>query len=67
MKDYRKHISDRENSRCDAGMSLGVSLRNLTGDIKWVAGYRNLELNKKVSRNKDLGVTGIRWHLKQWN
>lgn len=48
-------------------MNLGVSIRNLSGDTKWVVGYRNLELKEKISRNKDLRVTGIRWYLKQWD
>lgn len=62
---WRKNVSGRENSECNAGMSLGVSIRNLSGAIKRVVGYKNLELKRKVCRDKDLGVSGIRLCLKQ--
>lgn len=57
----------RQNKLQIEGMSLGVSIRNLSGDIKWVVGYINLKFKGKVSQDEDLRVTGILWHLKQWD
>lgn len=59
MKDWRKDISDRANCEGNAGMSLGGSMRNLGGDIKWVVGYINLKLKGKGTRDEDLRVTAL--------
>lgn len=42
-------------------------MRNPGGAVKWVVGYKILELKGKVSREKDLRVSGIRLYLKHEN
>lgn len=49
----------QQNNKYNAGMSFEKFIRNLRGDIKSVADYSNLELKRKISRDKNLGVTGI--------
>ena len=42
-------------------------MRNPGGAVKWVVGYKILELKGKVSRDKDLRVRCVRLHLKHEN
>ena len=67
MMNWRKNLSGRENGKGNTRMNSGVSMRNPGVAVKWVVGYKILELKGKVSRDKDLRVRCVRLHLKHEN